>query len=57
MRQYMHSSHVLYLGLTQVIWTYGIAVGQISYIGFRQVIRAHITCLCSIFPSPSAQEI
>ena len=24
----------------------------ISYIGFRQVIRAHITCLCFIFPEP-----
>jgi hypothetical protein len=23
---------------------------NISYIGFRQVIRAHITCLCFIFP-------
>jgi hypothetical protein len=26
MRQYMYSSHVLYLGFTQVIWTHGIAV-------------------------------
>ena len=57
MRQYMYSSHVLYLGFTQVIWTHGIAVWQIRYIGFRQVIRARITCLCCIFPSPSAQEI
>jgi hypothetical protein len=48
----MYSSHVLYLGFTQVIWTYGIAVGQIRYIGFRQVIRAHITCLSRIFPDP-----
>ena len=29
MRQYMYSSHVLYLGFTQVIWTHGIAVWQI----------------------------
>ena len=29
----------------------------ISYIGFRQVIRAHITCLCFIFPEPKAREI
>jgi len=26
MRQYMYSSHVLYLDFTQVIWTHGIAV-------------------------------
>jgi hypothetical protein len=31
MRQYMYSSHVLYLGFTQVIWTHGIAVWQIRY--------------------------
>ena len=43
------SPHVLYLGFTQVIWTHGIAVWQIRYIGFRQVIRAHITCLSCIF--------
>jgi hypothetical protein len=49
--------HVLYLGFTQVIWTHGIAVWQIRYIGVRQVIRAHITCLSCIFLSPSAQEI
>jgi hypothetical protein len=30
---------------------------NISYIGFRQVIRAHITCLCFIFPEPKAREI
>jgi hypothetical protein len=29
----------------------------ISYIGFRQVIRAHITCLCFVFPEPKAREI
>ena len=29
----------------------------ISYIGFSQVIRAHITCLCFIFPEPKAREI
>ena len=29
----------------------------ISYIGFRQVIQAHITCLCFIFPEPKAREI
>ena len=34
-----------------------LSVPNISYIGFRQVIRAHITCLCFIFPEPSAQEI
>ena len=28
----------------------------ISYIGFRQVIRAHITCLCFIFPEPKARK-
>ena len=49
MRQYMYSSHVLYLGFSQVIWTHGIAVRKIRYIGFKQVIRAHITCLCFIF--------
>ena len=30
---------------------------NISYIGFRQVIRAHITCLCFIFPETKAREI
>jgi hypothetical protein len=30
---------------------------NISYIGFRQVIWAHITCLCFIFPEPKAREI
>ena len=29
----------------------------ISYIGFRQVIQAHITCLYFIFPEPKAREI
>jgi hypothetical protein len=29
----------------------------ISYICFRQVIRAHIICLCFIFPEPKAREI
>ena len=29
----------------------------ISYIGFRQVIQAHITCVCFIFPEPKAREI
>jgi hypothetical protein len=49
----VYSSHVLYLGFTQVIWTHGIAVWQIRYKGFRQVIRAHITSLCFIFPEPN----
>ena len=34
-----------------------ITVNTISYIGFRQVIRAHITCLCFIFPESKAREI
>ena len=29
----------------------------ISYIGFRQVIQAHITCLRFILPEPKAREI
>jgi hypothetical protein len=29
----------------------------ISYIGFRQVIQAYITCLSFIFPDPKAREI
>ena len=33
------------------------SLNNISYIGFRQVIRAHITCLCFIFPEPKAREI
>jgi hypothetical protein len=32
-------------------------LSTISYIGFRQVIRAHVTCLCFIFPEPKAKEI
>jgi hypothetical protein len=35
----------------------GVCKNTIRYIGFRQVIRAHTTCLCFIFPSPSAREI
>jgi hypothetical protein len=30
---------------------------SISYISSRQVIQAHITCLCFIFPEPKAREI
>ena len=32
-------------------------IDSISYIGFRQEIQAHITCLCFIFPEPKAREI
>ena len=49
----------LILGMYSHVKTYNCYedIYIISYIGFRQVIRAHITCLCFIFPEPKAREI